>query len=174
MTKTVLLLVGKSGSGKTEIANLFRLRGYDVLQSYTTRKPRSEDEWGHLFCSEEEYKQFKDNGEIVAYTLFDGYHYFSTKAQIYNTDVYVVDPDGVDYLKEQVQDIKFVTVYLNVNSDERYKRMLQRGDSEEKAHQRLVNDEFKFINLTFDYAVANYDLSIAFELIEYIMELETT
>lgn len=172
MTRTVLLLVGKSGSGKTEIANQFRKRGYDVLQSYTTRKPRSENEWGHLFCSEDEYEQFKRKGEIVAYTLFDGNHYFSTKSQIYSTDVYVVDPDGVNYLKEQVKDIKFITVYLNVDSDERYRRMKQRGDSEEKAQMRLVNDDLKFINLTFDYAVPNYKLGKAFKLIEYILELE--
>lgn len=64
MTKTVLLLVGKSGSGKTEIANQFRQRGYDVLQSYTTRKPRNENEWGHLFCSEDEYEHLKTKEKL--------------------------------------------------------------------------------------------------------------
>lgn len=172
MSKSVVLLVGKSGSGKTEIAKTLYTKGYDVLQSYTTRKPRSKNEWGHLFCSTDEYEQFKNEDDIVAYSYFDNNHYFSTKSQIYATDIYVVDPDGVEDLKKNIEDINFTVIYLNVNANTRRNRMHIRGDSVEMIRQRLINDERKFGNLKFDYAIPNNNLNKAIKIIEYIMELE--
>ena len=170
--KKVFLLVGHSGSGKTEIAKWFADNGYDVLQSYTTRPQRYENEYGHLFCTVEEYEQFNANGEIVAYSLFDGNHYFSTREQIYTTDCYVVDSDGINDLKSKVTDIEFVTIYIQVYEDERVSRMLARGDSEEKVKSRLIVDALKFIDLTFDYAVSNKDLKKALKIIENIVKVE--
>lgn len=170
--KKVFLLVGHSGTGKTEIAKWFTWTGYDVLQSYTTRAKRYENEYGHLFCNVEEYELFKANDDIVAYSLFDGNHYFSTKKQIYTTDCYVVDPDGINDLKSKIKDIEFVTIYIQVDEDERVRRMLARGDSEEKVKGRLIVDALKFIDLTFDYAVSNKDLDKTLKIIKHIVDVE--
>ena len=50
--------------------------------------------------------------------------------------------------------------------------MQSRGDSVEMIQQRLINDERKFGNLKFDYAIPNNNLNKAIKIIEYIMELE--
>lgn len=170
--KKVFLLVGHSGSGKTEVAKWFANNGFDVLQSFTTRPKRYEDEYGHLFCTVEEYEAFKDKGDIVAYSLFDGNHYFSTRDQIYNTDCYVVDPDGINDLKSKVSDIDFVTIYIQVDEDVRVERMLSRGDSKEKVDNRLIVDAIKFIDLIFDYAVSNKDLNKTLKIIKHIVDVE--
>jgi guanylate kinase len=161
-----------SGAGKTEIAKILEGQGFRVIQSYTTRKPRYENEWGHLFCTVDEYHEFKNNGEIVAYSLFEGNHYFSTKEQMYNTDIYIVDPDGIEDLKSRIDDIEFITIYLKVDTGIRIERMKQRGDSIDKILKRVTEDGIKFQNKKYDYCVQNKDLDKAVKIISYITQVE--
>ena len=64
---TIYLIVGRSGSGKTTIAEeLERKYGLKSIQSYTTRPKRSDNETGHIFVSDEEFDKLTD---MVAYTL---------------------------------------------------------------------------------------------------------
>lgn len=165
--------MGYSGSGKSEVAKAFEDMGYDVLQSYTTREKRYDDEWGHTFCTTNEYEELKKSGEIVAYSLFAGDHYFSTKEQMYATDLYVVDPDGIEHLKRNISDINFVTIYLKVDAATRIQRMKKRGDSVEKILNRVTTDGIKFTNKKYDYAVPNSDFKKTLRIIEYIMEIES-
>ncbi|MWV44890.1 AAA family ATPase [Paenibacillus sp. HJL G12] len=172
--KKVYCLMAYSGAGKTEVAKALEQKGYNVLQSYTTRSPRSENEWGHTFCSYEEYEKFKENDDIAAYTYFDGNHYFSTKKQLNETDIYVIDPDGITYLKENVKDIEFVTIYLKVDKKARMKRMFVRGDDVDQMLSRINGDGLKFRKKRFDYQVINYEFDKAVNIIEYIMKVENS
>lgn len=166
--KKVFLILGESGSGKTEVTKELHRRGWNVLQSYTTRQPRQEDEFGHLFCTVVEYEDFVSNDDIVAYSYFNNHHYFSTKQQMYECDVYVVDPDGIEDLKDNIDDIDFVTIYINVSREIRYLRMAaSRGFR--VARERLKYDEGKFKNKKFEYAVINDDFDRVVNIIEYII-----
>lgn len=167
--KRVFLLMGESGSGKTSITKELQNRGFNILQSYTTRQPREENEFGHLFCSIEEYEKFKQEDQIVAYSYFNNHHYFSTKEQMYNCDVYVVDPDGIKDLKSKVKDIEFVTIYLKVNWLTRAERMFNRGDDHDKVEDRLQYDFKKFKDKEYEYAVINDDFNKTVDIIEYII-----
>lgn len=166
--KKLFCIMGESGSGKTAVTKELHRRGYNVLQSYTTRQPREENEFGHLFCTIEEYENFKENDEIVAYSYFNNHHYFSTKQQMYECDVYVVDPDGIEDLKDNIDDIDFITIYLNVSRSIRYFRMAEdRGL--QVARERIKYDEEKFKNKKFEYAVINEDLDTTVNIVEYII-----
>lgn len=174
--KKVFCLIGESGSGKTTIVEtLAKAYGFDILQSYTTRKPRVENEFGHLFCSVEEYEKFKADGQIVAYSWFNDNHYFSTKEQMYSTDFYVVDFDGIADLKKNINDIDFIIIYLQTSRDVRFQRMIDRGDTKEKAHERIDYDLQKFSNNRyFDYSINNDgDLDKTLDIIEAIYNIET-
>jgi guanylate kinase len=172
--KKVICLIGESGSGKTTIVESLSKMGFDILQSYTTRKPRTENEWGHLFCSVEEYEAFKANGDIVAYSYFNNYHYFSTKEQMYKTDFYVVDFDGAVDLKNNINDIDFILVYLQVPTDIRIERMMQRGDSESFAISRVNHDSVKFSeNKFFDYSINNTgEIDKTIDVLMAILDIE--
>lgn len=170
--KKVFILMAYSGAGKTEIAKELEKLGYDVLQSYTTRQPRYEGEYGHMFCTVDEYEQFEKNGEVAAYSLIEGNHYFSTKEQIYGIDVYVCDPDGIKDLKAKITDIEFITIYIKVDKQTRYARMHSRGDGIDKILKRVVQDGTKFSKKRFDYQVVNYDLDKAVKIIKNIIEVE--
>ncbi|QWU14329.1 Guanylate kinase [Paenibacillus sophorae] len=172
MKKKLYILMAYSGAGKTEIAKHLETKGYNVLQSYTTRQPRYENEYGHMFCTAEEYEEFKSKGEIAAYSLIEGNHYFSTKNQLYNTDIYVCDPDGIVDLKQKTKDIEFITIYIKVDKSTRIKRMQKRGDSVDKILSRITQDGIKFRDKKFDYKVVNYDFDKAVKIIEFIIKTE--
>lgn len=141
---TIIAIVGKSGSGKSTIAQYFHDRGINVLQSYTDRAPRSKEEWGHIFINTETAMQYATSDkslnankpvpsnklaeDIIAYTYFDKHHYFAKKQQYKNHGItlYIIDPDGIKTLKRRVTDADIITVYINAEEIIRYNRMLDR------------------------------------------------
>lgn len=143
MSKPLILLVGKSGSGKTTIARyLEKHYGLKMLESYTTRKPRYDGERGHEFVSHEFYRQPSNK---VAHTYFDGNHYWATQEQCDNSDVYVIDPDGVKAFRRNYNSSRpYVVVYLHVDPLTRFTRMMKRGDGFKKAVGRILHDRKKF------------------------------
>lgn len=140
MNKPLFLFVGKSASGKTTIANMLEANGYTQVQSYTTRAPRYEGETGHTFITEEEYNKL-DN--IVASTLYNGYHYCTTLEQIQNADIYVIDVPGVKTLLEHYDqlDRPIHVFYFVASIRNRILRMIDRDDSDTAIVGRLLNDE---------------------------------
>lgn len=103
MKDKILCIVGRSGSGKTTIAEKLEKRGFVAVQSYTTRKPRFEGERGHTFVSDEEFNKLKN---ILAYNEYNGARYCTTMSQIDNSDVYVVDIPGLKMLQEKYHGLK--------------------------------------------------------------------
>ena len=143
----IYLIVGESGAGKTTIAEaLCEKNGWTQIQSYTNRPPRSDDEDGHCFIDHKVFPTFTEIervfDDIVARTVYNGHCYFCTAAQIEDDDLYVIDPTGIDYFVEHYCGTKGVRIiYIYVNPEQRLTRMLARGDTHEKALERLHNDE---------------------------------
>lgn len=141
MNKPLYLFVGQSGSGKTTIVDKLEcVYRYKNLQSYTTRKPRCENEYGHIFISDEEFNNLEN---IVAYTEYNGYKYCATEELINEADLYVVDCDGVETLLDKYSNHNrcICIFYLNTTVSERIDRMVERGDSDVAIVSRLKNDE---------------------------------
>lgn len=157
--KTVFLIVGESGCGKTTICNILKKKyGYKLAKSSTTRAPRYEGESSYNFVTLEEYRKACDEGEALAPTIFDNNYYFITRDMLYNSDLYVVDKAGVEYLKNKIKDIKFIAIYISVDETTRRQRMLERGDSLVKIENRINNDREAFKEVKYDYIVENIDL----------------
>lgn len=160
--KTLILLVGKSGTGKTTITDhCGRLYGLKSIQSYTTRPKRMPDETGHTFVGERAFHDLKD---IVAYTKYNGYEYCATAQQVEDNDLYVIDPKGIEYFKEHYHGSKnVVVVYIVSNSDPHkafstnYERIKERGNTVEEACERVALDNRAFENIEnqADYVMVN-------------------
>ena len=145
MSNTIALFVGRSGVGKTTIANyLCEQYGMTQIESYTTRAPRFANEPGHIFISEEEFDKLKD---MVAFTLFDGKRYCATSQQVDENDIYVVDVCGVEYFKNAYHGAKDVKVfYFTAPSEELINRLYARGEGRTGVRQRLIADDTMFAN----------------------------
>lgn len=182
--KTVFLIVGESSSGKDSLVNkLCEECGYKQLISYTTRTIREDDKDDknkHVFISEDEVKYYVD--KMIAYTRIGEFCYFATVDQLYESDIYIIDATGRDYMKfiteyKDVTDIRFVTIYINTPPELRKERALnQRHDNPEVYYQRILDEQGQFADFKacakFDYAVLNKDFNKAYKILKNIVEEE--
>lgn len=139
----IFCIVGKSGCGKTTIANkLFEQYGYTQIASYTTRPPRTEHDTDHVFVSQAEYDALENK---VAFTHFGNYDYCATKEQVDNANLYVIDPFGLKQLKQLYDGHKqIVSIYVYTPMETCLDRMRRRGDDEDKVWGRLRHDDEAF------------------------------
>lgn len=142
MYKCLYLFVGKSCSGKTTIADILeQTHGLVQVQSYCTRKPRYDGEIGHIFIDEEE---FKNLGELAAYTFYDNNHYGTTFKQLNECSIYVIDVPGVETLLKNLsgRDNRPIRIiYFDAAVSVRIERMVDRDASDVEIIARLHNDD---------------------------------
>jgi len=174
MRDNVIFLIGRSGSGKSTIADMLVERnGWSSVVSYTTRARRYRGEQGHIFVDTPtaESMLFKDKervsskdlkwhgklkNNIIAYTFFNGNHYWATREQIKGTTVYVIDQAGVDYFQEHFPHIRSKSFYLDLPAMTCFHRMVLR-DGETKASERYLHDLNAFRTIKADYTIVPYD-----------------
>ena len=112
--KTIIAVVGKSGSGKTSLCNYLRTKyGIPYIVSYTTRHMRDGESNGadHIFVTENDMPP-KD--QMLAYTNFGGNHYWALHIQVKNPVCYTIDEKGLIELKEKWSDrYNIVSVYID-------------------------------------------------------------
>jgi len=116
----IICIIGESGSGKSVLADAIEAHGYKLIQSYTTRPPRHDNETGHTFISLEEFNAFRRQ-EMIAYTEFGGNKYCCLHKDIVSKNVYVLDDHGYEYLKREFSDIYNIFA-VRIRTDEN-KRM---------------------------------------------------
>ena len=152
--KYIVLIVGESGSGKSTICDeLTKRYGLKQVKSYTTRPRRSDNESGHIFVSDEEFDRLEN---MCAFTLFNGHKYCATSKQVDNADLYVIDPKGVKYFMNHYNGKKIpMVIYIDVDKKTRRKRMMKRGDGQDKVDKRIKHDEESFGNVD-EYAFKTY------------------
>lgn len=174
----VILLVGKTNSGKSSLAKKLCERSNLVaLQSYTTRERRSETDSDHTFVNVEEYIRAKENGEIAVDAEIAGNYYYSTVEQLYDSDIYTINPDALDRLLVlDLPNIRFVTVYISCPDKIREERAMKRGDDKHKFRIRSHSERQEFRKFVsdekWDYAINNLDLAKSYSVLRWISQVE--
>lgn len=156
----LLLLVGCSASGKTTLANDLESKyGLKSIPSYTTRQPRTPDEKGHTFVTDEEFNRLEN---IIAYAETTGGRYCVTQQMFDDPQytVYVIDNSGIKYLKENYKgNREFVVAYITAPLRERFDRMVQRSVDKDDpvgfALERIEHDAVEFRDVPYDIRIEN-------------------
>ncbi len=175
----LLCVLGRTASGKdTLVDKLCERMGLSQIISYTTRERRDNEGDTHIFVTREDYDKMKSDGKIAAYTEIAGNLYWTTIDQLYEHDVYIIDPSGVDVLKKlNLSNLRLVTIYINTPDEIREDRAFHlRKDDKEKFRVRNLSERNQFRNMlkdaNFDYAVSNIEFPKAFSVLKWIANVE--
>ena len=74
--KNIYLIIGKSGAGKTTIADILETKYHlKQIQSYTTRPPRYDGERGHIFVTKKDFTNEMISNCVAFTTYLDNYYW---------------------------------------------------------------------------------------------------
>ena len=162
------LIVGRTASGKDSLTRAVAEKlNLKILSSYATRPKRLGETNEHIFISPEEVEQYRN--DFVAYTKIGDYEYFSTKQQLLESDFYIIDPNGVEFLKEKIKNIPNIQlhiIYIAASYEVRKHRALSgRHDDKVVFEKRCLAEEEQFVNFEceqgWDKRIENRDFDTA-------------
>jgi len=138
LLKKIILIVGKSRSGKDTIAKILE-KDFQVkpIVSYTTRPKRDNETNGveHWFISEKEMERIKNEEDMIGYTKNEstGIEYCAVSSDLdpkmwYS---YIINPEGIRYFMANMKpDVYFHIVYVDCPEDILMKRGKERNDQD--------------------------------------------
>jgi guanylate kinase len=175
----LLCIIGRTSCGKdTLVSKLCERTGLTSITSYTTRPRRNNEGDTHIFSTKEVYERMQAEGNVAAYTEIAGNYYWTTIDQLYQHSVYIIDPRGVETLRElDLPNLRIVTVYINTPDDVRKDRALNtRGDDRLTFMQRDMAEREQFRamlrNADFDYAISNIEWPKAYSVLRWVATVE--
>ena len=176
---TLILIVGRTGSGKSSLVNKVCERtGLKQLISHTTRPRRNNEDNDHIFVTKEDYFEAKASGNIVAETEIAGNYYYATKEQLYEADFYTIDPQGIEVLLSMnLPNIRFVTVYISCPDALRETRAVDsRGDNKVTYRTRDFAERAQFRKFVadekWDYSIKNINFAKSYSVLRWISTIE--
>nr|DAI04215.1 MAG TPA: Guanylate kinase [Caudoviricetes sp.] len=151
----MLVLIGKSASGKTTIAQeLVKKHGFHSIVRYTTRPIRDDEtqDVAYHFIATDEFIEKVNNGFFIEwkdYVTNEGLWYYGTAIEdIKNADedsVIILTPQGIRDLKNlSVKNMTVLYIYSNNFTIEH--RLEKRGDKGEEICRRMSTDALDFKN----------------------------
>ena len=177
----IIVLAGKSASGKNFAARKLEEYGYETIVTYTTRPKRKGEKQDitYHFISDEEFKQKINEGFFVewkSYITNEGiWYYGSSLEDIENADdksVIILTPQGYRDIKKKLPDKNIACIYLYENIDTMRKRLSKRGDDPKEVERRIKSDleDFKNFESEADKIVYNNDGTDIDEVIKKILD----
>lgn len=142
----MIILVGASASGKTEIAKYLASHyGIKKAITHTSRDKREGEQDGvdYFFVPEAIFLQMKSRYCFVETTYYNNHYYGCSKDQVADDRCVVVDPNGLKAF-QALKNKRVISFLLRADKQTREERMRGRGDSEESIRSRIENDETAF------------------------------
>lgn len=158
----IFIIVGESGSGKTTLQkNLENCKCFNIVKGSTTREMR---EWDgevqgdpYNFISKKNFQNKIATGEMIEYVILYG-DYYGVGEKEFDTNkinIVVLEPNGIQPIKEYFGEENVTTVYICLSEEERKKRMTIRGDSKDRIAKRLKADMEVFKGF---YKISDYKI----------------
>ncbi len=158
----MLVLIGASASGKTEIAKrLIEGYGFEKMITYTTRekRPGEIDGIDYHFLSTEQFKERLAQNFFLETVHYNQHFYGTAFEDTKPNRVLIVEPKGANVIYEAMND---KNLYCLIESSEalRVKRMEARGDHLSDIKRRIQNDRKRFDKKRFthiDHIIQNQE-----------------
>lgn len=175
----MLIILGKTASGKDTVLNELVEHGYRKMITYTTRPIRAgeiQDKTYH-FISEEKFIDMVSKGlflEYKSYETVDGTCYYGSLMNDYkkadDDTVVILNPDGYKDFLEKIN-LPHKSIYLYSNNNSIKERLIKRGDKKEEAERRLKQDnaDFKGIEQLVDKIVYNNEGELIEKIVNVIL-----
>lgn len=159
----MILICGETARGKDTFARyLMNTYGCQPVVSYATRPMRQGETQGkeHYFISKEKahtlIEELKTKNELVAYTKIGDIEYFADLHELQTKDIYIIDPKGIEMLKQTHPELDYMTVYITTPDDVGRNRAFNRGDDAAKVEKRMEAEAEQFHNFyDYDYCYTN-------------------
>ena len=150
----MIIIIGKTCSGKTSIANrLVAEYGFNKIITYTTRPIRKgelDNKDYHFISGEEFVNKIGDDffAEWKVYkTLYGEWYYGTSYEDIKNAkenDILIITPEGYKEITKCCIDKNMKVLYIYSNRSTIKNRLSKRGDSKEEANRRFATDTKDF------------------------------
>ena len=146
----MIVLFGKTCSGKTTVAEALEGKGIEKVVTVTTRKKRPGEVMGrdYIFITQELFDSMENRGEFAetAHYVMAGnipVSYGSLRKDYENGDkVIVLSPSGLKTVREAGIDV--FAVYVHLDNETIKQRLISRGDDPAEAKRRLKADDADF------------------------------
>lgn len=161
----------KADHGKTTILNELEKRGMKKAINYTTR-PRRESEKEkaeYEFISKPQFEEMWKQGKLLQRAEFAGEYYGISIDSLEKNVACIQIVDTVKDVKNKAKELgknpQILTFYIEVDEQERMRRMKNRGDSISSIQKRIEIDKEKFQHAkeVADYIIPNKNVAEAVE-----------
>ena len=163
----MIVVVGKSGSGKSTIVNkLCETYGFNRIVTTTTRPKRKGErqDIDYHFVSDEAFEKMKESGEFVETQEFkvasgDIWKYGSSLKSIESakdTDIIILTPEGCQKLIDNNNLDNIIVIYIYANQRTIETRLNERGDKKDEISRRMRKDNVDFKNVEADFTAYNH------------------
>ena len=183
MEHKIVILTGKSGSGKSLIAHKLQKNGFKSIVTNTTRPPREGEKDGvnYYYLSDMEFKTRIANGEMIEYHKYNtefGVWYYGSSANNIDLNkhdyVIVLTLEGAEAYVNYFGAENCIVFYISSPKSVREQRAKERGSFNQDEWDRRVktdNADFsleKIVHIC-NFRVDNYNKTI-YNLIKEIKE----
>ena len=183
MEHKIVILTGKSGSGKSLVAHKLQKNGFKPIITNTTRPPREGEKDGvnYYYLSDMEFKTRIANGEMIEYHKYNtefGAWYYGSSANNIDLDkhdyVIVLTLEGAEAYVNYFGAENCIIFYIDAPKSIREQRAKDRGSFNQGAWDRRVktdNIDFSLDKVAriCNFRVNNYNKTI-YNLIKEIKE----
>lgn len=178
----MLIIIGKTASGKDTVVKELVKNGYHKMVTYTTRPIRIGEIPGvsYHYISNNEFIDKISSGffaEYKSYDTIDGMWYYGSAKEDYekadDKTVTILTPQGFGDIRAVIQN-DLHCVYLRSSEETIRKRLNLRGDHPKEIERRIKSDEKDFTNVQqlADYVIDNEWNTNLQSIVRKIMSLE--
>lgn len=158
-----IVLIGKSCSGKTELATALQETGCRPALSTTSRPMRHNElpDISYRFVTRDYFEKLIADEQFVEWDEFNDWYYGLTKQDYKNCDLIILTPRGLEKLISAVGRDNLIVIFVHTPNELRLARSLERGDNPNEIKRRMKTDDKDFA----EYIKAeNWDLAMDYRI----------